>query len=150
MSSATIRNEMAALEEMGYLSHPHTSAGRIPTDAGYRHYVDSLPAGGRLRDNQRRAITGYFAEVIAGPRRGAEGLRAAPVAADPVRRSRRAADLADEPLARLELIDMGPSFMILAVGHTAASTSVMPRPARGRRTPRPHGDGTAGCRSCAA
>ena len=64
VSSATIRNEMAALEEMGYLSHPHTSAGRIPTDTGYRHYVDSLPAGGRLRDAQRRAITGYFVEVI--------------------------------------------------------------------------------------
>ena len=44
VSSATIRNEMAALEELGYLTHPHTSAGRIPTDIGYRHYVDSLPA----------------------------------------------------------------------------------------------------------
>ena len=55
VSSATIRNEMAALEELGYLSHPHTSAGRIPTDAGYRKYVDSLPPGGRMRDTQRRA-----------------------------------------------------------------------------------------------
>ena len=44
--------------------HPHTSAGRIPTDTGYRHYVDSLPAGGRLRDAQRRLIAGYFAEAI--------------------------------------------------------------------------------------
>ncbi|MEA2551356.1 MAG: heat-inducible transcriptional repressor, partial [Actinomycetota bacterium] len=56
VSSATIRNELAALEELGYLKHPHTSAGRIPTDAGYRFYVDSLPAGGGLRDAQRRAI----------------------------------------------------------------------------------------------
>src|SRR6186997_316261 len=64
VSSATIRNEMAALEELGYLSHPHTSAGRSPTDIGYRHYVDSLPAGGRLRDAQRRAIASYFAEAI--------------------------------------------------------------------------------------
>lgn len=39
-SSATIRNEMGSLEEMGFLEHPHTSAGRIPTDAGYRYYVD--------------------------------------------------------------------------------------------------------------
>src|ERR1041385_9412293 len=61
VSSATIRNEMAALEELGYLSHPHTSAGRIPTDVGYRSYVDSLPAGGRLRDAQRRAIAGVLA-----------------------------------------------------------------------------------------
>lgn len=42
LSSATIRNEMADLEEMGYLSQPHTSAGRIPSDKGYRLYVDKL------------------------------------------------------------------------------------------------------------
>lgn len=42
LSSATIRNEMADLEEMGYLMQPHTSAGRIPSDIGYRFYVDSL------------------------------------------------------------------------------------------------------------
>ena len=41
-SSATVRNEMAALEAMGYLTHPHTSAGRIPSAMGYRFYVDSL------------------------------------------------------------------------------------------------------------
>lgn len=41
-SSATIRNEMAELEEMGYLEQPHTSAGRIPSELGYRFYVDSL------------------------------------------------------------------------------------------------------------
>lgn len=42
MSAATIRNVMAELEEMGFLEQPHTSAGRIPTDAGYRYYVDNL------------------------------------------------------------------------------------------------------------
>ncbi len=42
LSSATLRNIMAELEEMGFLTHPHTSAGRIPTDQGYRYYVDSL------------------------------------------------------------------------------------------------------------
>lgn len=42
LSSATIRNEMADLEELGCICQPHTSAGRIPTDAGYRFYVDSL------------------------------------------------------------------------------------------------------------
>jgi len=42
VSSATLRNIMAELEEMGYLTHPHTSAGRIPTDSGYRYYIDSL------------------------------------------------------------------------------------------------------------
>ena len=42
LSSATIRNEMADLEEMGLIVQPHTSAGRIPTDKGYRLYVDEL------------------------------------------------------------------------------------------------------------
>lgn len=42
LSPATLRLEMAALEELGYLSHPHTSAGRVPTDRGYRFYVDSM------------------------------------------------------------------------------------------------------------
>jgi len=42
VSSATLRNIMAELEELGFLTHPHTSAGRIPTDLGYRYYIDSL------------------------------------------------------------------------------------------------------------
>ncbi|MBI3788564.1 MAG: heat-inducible transcription repressor HrcA, partial [Ignavibacteriales bacterium] len=42
LSPATIRNVMADLEESGYLSHPHTSAGRVPTDIGYRYYIDFL------------------------------------------------------------------------------------------------------------
>ena len=42
LSSATIRNEMSDLEEMGYILQPHTSAGRIPSDKGYRLYVDEL------------------------------------------------------------------------------------------------------------
>src|SRR5579872_7293641 len=42
VSSATVRNEMAELEASGYLVQPHTSAGRVPSDAGYRMYVDQL------------------------------------------------------------------------------------------------------------
>lgn len=42
LSAATIRNEMCDLEDMGYITHPHTSAGRVPTDKGYRYYVDNL------------------------------------------------------------------------------------------------------------
>src|SRR5712675_3710780 len=42
VSSATVRNTLAELEELGYLQQPHTSAGRIPTDRGYRFYVDQL------------------------------------------------------------------------------------------------------------
>ena len=44
LSSATIRNEMADLEELGYILQPHTSAGRIPSDKGYRLYVDHMMA----------------------------------------------------------------------------------------------------------
>ena len=80
VSSATIRNELAALEELGFLSHPHTSAGRIPTDHGYRHYVDSLPPGGRLREAQRRAIAGVLRGGHGGSRGGPQGLGPAPSA----------------------------------------------------------------------
>jgi heat-inducible transcriptional repressor len=44
--SSTVRAELALLEDQGYLTHPHTSAGRVPTDSGYRHYVDLLLAQG--------------------------------------------------------------------------------------------------------
>src|SRR3989442_3293585 len=58
LSPATIRNVMADLEEMGYLSQPHASAGRIPTDKAYRLYVDAFPPpsplAGSLRDAQPR------------------------------------------------------------------------------------------------
>jgi heat-inducible transcriptional repressor len=46
VSPATIRNDMAVLEEQGYITQPHTSAGRVPTDKGYRLFVDR-PSGGR-------------------------------------------------------------------------------------------------------
>src|SRR5215207_1056865 len=45
VSSSTIRNELAVLEELGLLTHPHTSAGRVPTELGYRHYVDRVLEG---------------------------------------------------------------------------------------------------------
>lgn len=56
VSPATIRTAMSALEEMGLLSHPHTSAGRVPTDAGYRLYVDMLPDAEPLSGADRQAI----------------------------------------------------------------------------------------------
>jgi len=129
VSSATIRNEMAALEELGYLSHPHTSAGRTPTDIGYRHYVDSLPAGGRLRDAQRRAIAGYFAEAILDLEEVLKG------SVQLLSRLTQYAGLAvppsagEEPIVRLELIDMGPTMMILAVGqHGRVDKRIFDRP----------------------
>lgn len=56
LSAATIRNVMADLEEIGYLSQPHTSAGRIPTDQGYRFYVDSLMQRPRLSKGEEIRI----------------------------------------------------------------------------------------------
>jgi heat-inducible transcriptional repressor len=56
ISSATVRNEMAELEAGGYLIQPHTSAGRIPSDVGYRTYVDSLMAPEELSEDERRRI----------------------------------------------------------------------------------------------
>lgn len=60
VSSATIRSEMARLEEMGFIEQPHTSAGRVPTDAGYRFYVNSLNEAHstqpQLADRSARAI----------------------------------------------------------------------------------------------
>ncbi|MCX6017295.1 MAG: heat-inducible transcriptional repressor HrcA [Chloroflexi bacterium] len=60
VSSATIRNEMAVLEEMGYLTHPHTSAGRIPTDKGYRYFVERLLGDIELSATERNTIRHQF------------------------------------------------------------------------------------------
>ncbi len=57
ISSATVRNEMAELEASGYLVQPHTSAGRIPSDAGYRTYVDRLMHHEELSEPERRRIS---------------------------------------------------------------------------------------------
>lgn len=56
LSAATIRNTMADLEEKGLISHPHTSAGRVPTDRGYRLYVDTLMVDVGLSDQERATI----------------------------------------------------------------------------------------------
>ena len=56
ISPATIRNEMAVLEEEGFITQPHTSAGRIPTDRGYRLFVDKLSTVKPLSSGERRAL----------------------------------------------------------------------------------------------
>jgi len=129
VSAATIRNEMAALEELGYLSHPHTSAGRIPTDLGYRRYVDTLPTTGRLRDAQRRAITGFFAETMMDLEETLRGttqllsrLTQYAGLAVPPRRTQ-------EDVLRVEFIEVGTAVMILVVGqHGSVDKRVVDRP----------------------
>ena len=56
VSAATIRNEMADLEELGYLIQPHTSSGRVPSEKGYKLYVDSLMNGSELNDIEKHLI----------------------------------------------------------------------------------------------
>lgn len=63
VSPATIRNDMAALEEEGLIAQPHTSAGRIPTDAGYRSFVDHLAASA-LQETHKRAIRTFLSDAV--------------------------------------------------------------------------------------
>jgi len=64
VSSATIRNDMAALEEEGLIAQPHTSAGRVPTDAGYRIFVDRLTEIKPLTGAERRAIATFLEGAV--------------------------------------------------------------------------------------
>jgi heat-inducible transcriptional repressor len=64
VSPATIRNDMAALEEEGYLAQPHTSAGRVPTDKGYRLFVDRLTTVKPMSAAERRAIATFLDGAI--------------------------------------------------------------------------------------
>ncbi len=63
VSSATIRNELAYLESCGYLTHPHTSAGRLPTEKGYRYFVEQLMQDAELPLAEQRMIRHQFYQV---------------------------------------------------------------------------------------
>jgi heat-inducible transcriptional repressor len=63
VSSATVRNILSDLEAMGLLSHPHTSAGRVPTDAGYRYYVQALSDDWEMPADQSAMIRHQFGQV---------------------------------------------------------------------------------------
>lgn len=77
-ASSTVRSELARLEQLGLLDHPHTSAGRVPTDAGYRYYVDHLGPGDQLpapREVAGALVVGEMRkEVDAAMRRVAEAM----------------------------------------------------------------------------
>ncbi|NLU69139.1 heat-inducible transcriptional repressor HrcA [Streptomyces sp. HNM0574] len=64
VSPATVRNDMAALEEDGFIAQPHTSAGRIPTDKGYRLFVDKLAGVKPLSSPERRAISNFLEGAV--------------------------------------------------------------------------------------
>ncbi|MCW9064887.1 MAG: heat-inducible transcriptional repressor HrcA [Ignavibacteriaceae bacterium] len=63
-SPATVRNVMADLEDSGFINHPHTSAGRVPTDKGYRYYVDSLMNIDKLNTKEKGLIENSFNSII--------------------------------------------------------------------------------------
>src|SRR5437016_1908038 len=66
LSAATVRNLMSDLEEAGYLEQPHTSAGRVPTDKGYRFYVDHILGESRLSESDETTIQrGMFGDPLA-------------------------------------------------------------------------------------
>jgi heat-inducible transcriptional repressor len=64
VSPATIRNDMAALEDEGYITQPHTSAGRVPTDKGYRLFVDKLSTVKPMSAPERKAIEGFLGGAV--------------------------------------------------------------------------------------
>lgn len=64
VSPATIRNDMAALEDSGYITQPHTSAGRVPTDKGYRLFVDRLSQVKPLSPAEQRAIRAFLEDAV--------------------------------------------------------------------------------------
>jgi heat-inducible transcriptional repressor len=115
VSSATIRHELAALEETGYLTQPHTSAGRAPTDLAYRYYVNLLPPTPRLRSAERRAIVHFFDEALANVDEMLRGTTQL------LSRLTRYASLALAPsptetkIARAELINLGTATLLLVV-----------------------------------
>lgn len=118
VSAATIRNELSALEEMGYLTQPHTSAGRVPTDLGYRFYVDSLPERVSLPRMLQEQIEAFFGPPTADVDEVLHGTASllsrvtgyAAVAVTPqVTRSR---------VLRTELVPLGSSVMLLILSDT--------------------------------
>lgn len=113
VSPATVRSEMVALEEEGYLTQPHTSAGRIPTDKGYRYFVDVLTGRASLRPAQHAALEG----LLLGSADLDELLRRASTALSQLTRFAALVvppSFASSRLRHVELVQLGPD-TVLAV-----------------------------------
>jgi heat-inducible transcriptional repressor len=67
VSPATVRNELAALEQAGLLTHPHTSAGRVPTDLGYRYFIETLMPSTSLRPDEQVTVSHQFQQALQDP-----------------------------------------------------------------------------------
>jgi heat-inducible transcriptional repressor len=117
---STVRYELAALEAVGYLTHPHTSAGRVPTEAGYRHHVDRLMARGEVPDADvelrvsqlRREIDEAMRETTAALARVNDLMALA-----------TAPSLAAATIHRVEVLRLQPSkVMVIAITSTGGVT----------------------------
>lgn len=118
LSSATIRNVMAELEKLGYLDHPHTSAGRVPTDEGYRFYVDAL--------GEQGAVSPRDAAMIASAlRSGASPSQVMAGAAHVLSQLARSAafllapDLAHAPFRHIDLVRLPAPRVLVVLVSTA-------------------------------
>ena len=99
VSPATVRSEMVALEREGYLAQPHTSAGRVPTDKGYRYFVDHLKSGvlSSAQQYQVLCVADDFGEVLFLPFL----VLVAPGLQPPLHEHLLAQQLVERPAARL-------------------------------------------------
>jgi heat-inducible transcriptional repressor len=106
LSPATVRNELAALEEAGLITQPHTSAGRVPTDRGYRHFVELLMVEEReLAPAERRTLRQQFNQLAA---LGADSTHLAPSLLARTLRSAAVATRAVSSHARVRRIELVP------------------------------------------
>src|SRR5262245_2356264 len=116
ISPATIRNAMSPLEELGLLEHPHTSAGRVPTEDGYRYYVDELMRPAPVAAAAMRTVeaalrtaraSGEELEVVAARALARVSRQLAVLALRPRRL---------DPVDRVELVSLADGMLLLAVG----------------------------------
>jgi heat-inducible transcriptional repressor len=117
-SSSTIRAELADLESSGLLTHPHTSAGRVPTDAGYRYYVDALMSDHPREGNSFEAPEGYgnLDELLRGVSEGmSEVTRLLAVVAGP--------SALGDSLSRVDYLPLVDGALLLVVSMESGATS---------------------------
>jgi heat-inducible transcriptional repressor len=115
VSSATVRNEMSVLEGVGYIAQPHTSAGRVPTDSGYRYYVERLMPGLAPAPGDERRIRHQFHQVESAV--GQWAHLASSVLADTIHAA-SVVTLPVSPTARLrrvELVDLHERVVLVAL-----------------------------------
>lgn len=139
ISPATIRSAMQRLEDLGLLGHPHTSAGRVPTEAGYRYYVDELMRPEPLASSTRRALDPAIDRV----RRSEEGIETG-VPGLLAKASRQLGVVAMRareawPVERVNLVVLEDGVVVLAIGGREGS----PATATWRPDPVPSSEGLA-------